>query len=62
MRRPKNGFSRKIFKINEYDRGIETVISILFVEKNDENTFQSKTKYFSGHKWLRFEVRAKREL
>ena len=37
---------------------VETVISILFVEKNDENTFQSKTKHFSGPEGLRFEDRA----
>ena len=35
-----------------------TVISILFVAKSDENAFQSRTKYFSGHD---FEIRAKRE-
>ena len=27
------------------------VISILTVAECDENTFQSRTKYFSGHEW-----------
>ena len=34
---------------------VTIVISILFVAKSDENAFQSRTKYFSGHD---FEVRA----
>ena len=29
------------------------VISILTVAECDENTFQSRTKYFSGHEWAR---------
>ena len=39
-------------------KGKEIVISILFVAKSDENTFQSKTKHFSGHECLQFEDRA----
>ena len=40
------------------EKVLKIVISILFVEKSDENTFQSRTKHFSGLEGLRFEVRA----